>query len=262
MFKILVDDEATKIGKLKEYLFGKEYDEILQMFTNNTVLSVAQISDVREQIALLKDEDQKKELYLKLQEKVPYHNQRNNNQTQYISDRMCNLTSEAMCLEYLGIACPDAEMQFEDYLEQVRIDNNYGDRTTPIARQKVAEYVGACYQYREFKGSFSDNKDKIKEILLPKLESGCAIMLSVWPICKGHLVRLQNVTDAGLIVDDPYGKVKGKADGFDWREACNSGGYDTNSNTFEDNKGDDNLWKWSDIKDVTLKYAEIYCKCE
>lgn len=262
LFKILVDDEAPKLEKLKEYLFGKDYDEIKSIFINNSALTPDEIKEVRGKIVMLKDEDQKKELYLELQQKVPYHNQRNNDQTQYIADRMCNLTSQAMCLEYLGISCPDPNMQFEDYLEQIRADNNYGDRTTSGTRQKVAEYLGACYSKEDYGRTFSEEKEEFKKFALNKLESGCAIMLSVWPSCKGHLVRLQKITNEGIIVDDPYGKVKGKKDGFDWREECNSGGYDANSNTFEDTKGNDNLWKWSDIQDVTLKYVEAYCKCE
>ena len=81
-------------------------------------------------------------------------------------------------------------------------------------------------------------------------------MLSIWPVCKGHLVRLQDVTDSGLIVDDPYGKVTS----FETRENCEEGGYDANPKTTEGSKGEDNLWKWEDMGEVTLKYAEIYCK--
>lgn len=258
VFKILVDDEISKIQKLKEYLFGKEYDEIKEVIISNSVLTPERIKVLREQIEILKDENQKKELYLELQAKVPYHNQRNNNQSQYIADRMCNLTSEAMCLEYLGISCPDPEMQFEDYLEQIRADHNYGDRTIPIARQMIAEYLGACYDKKDYGNTFSVAKERLRNFVLMKLQSGCAIMLSVWPICKGHLVRLQNITDEGLIVDDPYGKVID----FMLRENCNNGGYDVNSKKEENSKGNDNLWRWSDIKDVTIKYVETYCKCK
>jgi len=258
VFKIIVDDEVSKIGKLKDYLFGMKYDEIKAILKNNSVLTPDEIKNVREQIEMLKDKEQKKELYLELQEKVPYHNQRNNDQEQYISDRMCNLTSEAMCLEYLGISCPTADMQFEDYLEQLRKDNNYGDRTTQGARQKVAEKLGACYSNEKFDGTFSTEKEELKMFILSKLQSGCAVMLSVWPACKGHLVRIQNVTNEGLIVDDPYGMVTN----FKTREDCNSGGYDTNSTTDENSKGSDNLWKWGDIKDITVKYVEVYSKCK
>lgn len=44
----------------------------------------------------------------------------------------------------------------------------------------------------------------LMDFVKPRLESGCAVMLSVWPSCKGHLVRVQNITDEGIIVDDPF----------------------------------------------------------
>ena len=149
-------------------------------------------------------------------------------------------------------------MQFEDYLEQVRIENNYGDRTTQGARKKLAVHLGVCYDKKDYGNTFSTDKEKLKDFVLSKLESGCSIMLSVWPACKGHLVRVQNITDEGVMVDDPYGKVTD----FVTRENCNSGGYDSNSNTTENSKGSNNLWKWDDIKDITVKYVEVYCKCE
>ena len=254
-------DQNTKdmwlkyLGILREAIDGKSIEEI---FEDYDILTPAEINQVREQIEQLEDGEKKEEHYLTLQEKVPYHNQRNNDQTQYVSDRMCNLTSEAACFEYLGISCPDGDMQFEDYLEQVREDNNYGARTTQNAREKVAEHIGACYDKKSYGGTFSEEKDKLKDFALPKLKEGSAVMVSVWPGCKGHLVRLQSITDDGLIVDDPYGKVTD----FDTREACNSGGYDANSKTEENSKGNDNLWKWDDIKNVTIKYVEIYSKCE
>lgn len=286
LFKIVVDDDTSKIGKLKEYLYGKggSYESLSKLFNDKSVLTPSEIKDVREQIESLKNEEQKKELYLNLQEKVPYHNQRNNNAivseedegkvaiewdkngkpvsyrdytSQEVSDRMCNLTSESMCLEYLGISCPNPNLQFENYLEQVRVNNDYGLRTAPLTRQQVAKKVGACYEYKGLMGTFYDNKEKIKEILLPKLKLGYSIMLSVWPECKGHLVRLQNITEDGILVDDPYGKVTN----FILRQNCQSGGYDSNSKTEENSIGKANLWKWSDIESITVKYAEIYFKC-
>jgi Fibronectin type III domain len=260
IYKIIVEDEASKIEKLKVYLYGKggSYESISKLFNDSSVLTPVKIKDVREQIESLKNEEQKKELYLELQKKVPYHNQRNNNQEQSLSDRMCNLTSEAMCLEYLGISCPKSNMQFEDYMEQIRKDKKFGDRTTLIARQKVAEYLGACSDKKSYENTFSNAKDNLSDYINLKLKSGCAVMIGVWPICKGHLVRVQNVTNEGLIIDDPYGKVTD----FNAREKCKSGRYDTNSKTEEISKGSDNLWKWNDIKDITIKYVEVYCKCK
>ncbi|MDO4230483.1 MAG: hypothetical protein Q4C98_11770 [Capnocytophaga sp.] len=45
------------------------------------------------------------------------------------------------------------------------------------------------------------------------------------------------------------------------RERCEKGGYDGNSTTEENSKGNNNLWKWEDINDITVKYIEIYSKC-
>jgi hypothetical protein len=262
--KILLYDEEDNFGEklnaLKKYLYGDipigVEVRITEVFRAD-ILTAAEIKDVRELIAQVEDEEKKKELYLKLQEKVPYHNQRNNDQVQDVSDRMCNLTSESMCFEYLGISCPDPNKQFEDYLEQIREDNNYGERTTQGARKQIAEKLGVCYSNETYGGTFSQEKENLKEFALSKLQSGCSLMLSVWPSCKGHLVRVQNVTGEGLIVDDPFGEVTN----FETREDCNSGGYDSNSKTEENSKGSDNLWKWDDIKDITIKYVEVYCKC-
>jgi len=149
-------------------------------------------------------------------------------------------------------------MQFEDYLEQIRENNNYGDRTTQGARQKVAEFLGVCFDKKDYGNTFSDEKERIKEFILSKLQSGCAVMISVWPVCMGHLVRVQNITNEGIIVDDPYGKVKD----FKIRQDCKSGGYDLNSKIDENSKGNNNLWKWEDIEDITVKYVEVYCKCK
>ena len=238
---------------LREPIDGKTLEEI---FDEYEVLTPDEISQVRKEIEKLEDKDKKGEHYLTLQEKVPYHNQRNNDQIQDVSDRMCNLTSEAACFEYLGISCPENDMQFEDYLEQLREDNEYGVRTSVGARDSLAKHLGASYTKIDYYAKVSAKKEDIKSDLLPKLKEGCAVMISVWPGCKGHLVRLQSITGDGLIVDDPYGKVTD----FDTREACNSGGYDANSKTEENSKGNDNLWKWDDIKNITIKYAEIYSK--
>src|SRR5690606_31138384 len=149
LFKILIDDYSKK-EDLKDYLFGKDYDYIKNILDKKDELTPQEIKDIRSKIKELTDTEQKKELYLELQTKVPYHNQRNNEQTQYIADRMCNLTSQAMCLEYLGLSCPDSNMQFEDYLEQMREDNNYGARTTQTARQKIAENLNVYYSKEDY----------------------------------------------------------------------------------------------------------------
>jgi hypothetical protein len=280
LFKILVDDEDSKIGKLKDYLFGKEYDEIKAIFTNNSVLTSDEIKVVRAQIAVLKDEEQKKELYLELQEKVPYRSQRDNESpatdediannswmtTHNIStagDIMCNLTSQVMCLEYLGVSppckgCPtscNSYTQFEDYIECLRVDKGFDHRGQANTREDLSElFDNVSYEFVNL-GTYE--KAVLESKLKTSLENGCSVLISAF----GHIVRLQAITKDGLVVDDPYGKVvnfsqsgvtpKYKKDGKDYR----------NDKDFTDKEGEDNVWKWTDLSTNNLKinYAEIYC---
>jgi uncharacterized protein YvpB len=231
-------------------IWGNDWEKLME----KEVLTPQEIAEARKEIEKIEDEEERGEAYLKLQEKVSPRNQRNNSH-QSIADVMCNLTSEAMCFEYLGISCPDDTLQFEDYLENIRINNGYGERTTPAARDSIAAYLDVYYSYETMGGTFSQKKEILKNYVLLKLKSGCSVMMSVWPICKGHLVRVINVTDEGIIVDDPYGKVTD----FISRENCNGGGYDLNSKTSESSKGGHNLWKWVDLNNITVKYIESYC---
>jgi hypothetical protein len=254
--KVIVKESEQK--KLERYLFPAPEGSLQALLEEDRTLTVDEIADIRENYIKSLPEDQQAEAYLELQMKVPYHNQRDNNQEQYVADRMCNLTSEAMCFEYLGISNPNPDMQFEDYLEQIRIENGYGDRTTQGARAKLAKHLGVCYDKENFNDKFSQKRTDLESYILPKLKSGYSVMLSVWPDCKGHLVRVLNIDSEGITVDDPYGRVTD----FVTRENCSGSGYDLNSETAEDNKGDNNLWLWSDLANITVKYVEIYYNCD
>ncbi len=218
--------------------------------------------------------------FIKLQMKVPYHSQRDNisptteedlNNNSWMNtynvttagDIMCNLTSEAMCLEYLGIEAPCSDCsgcntytQFEDYMECIRVDKAFDNRGEGSTRKKLAElFDGVSYTYEDIQSS--DQTD-ITLILKSYLENGCSVMLSAF----GHMVRLQEITDTGLVVDDPYGKVvdfsasgctaKYKKDGKDYR----------NDEDFTNKEGENNVWKWADLENNNLNigYAEVYCK--
>ena len=269
--------EIHTIEKLIEIwnaLFKSEDFKKLQQIEE---LTPKEIRGYRDYIKTL-PEDERADWYLELQKKVPYHNQRDNeslateedveNNSSWLNDGdtagdiMCNLTSEAMCLEYLGITCPDSSMQFEDYLEQLRIENDFEKRTNYKARKSLANELGVCYEKKDFDAKFCAKKEAFIKYCSDKLAEGSAIMISVWPACKGHLVRLQAIEENGIVVDDPYGKVKGKTEGFDWRENCNSGGYNKNEKTAESTIGSNVKWEWTDIADVTIKYVEVYSICK
>ncbi|MFN4257591.1 MAG: hypothetical protein ACK4Q5_21625, partial [Saprospiraceae bacterium] len=104
------------------------------------------------------------------------------------------------------------------------------------------------------KGSASNSLGEKKskkwylDTFLPDLQSGAGIMLSF----EGHVVRLENVTESGFIIDDPYGKMNPVK-----REENNGGGWDaTNSKRDDKDKkivGKDNVWTWEQIEKIALK---------
>jgi hypothetical protein len=168
-----------------------------------------------------------------------------------------------MCLEYLGVSQPctncfsdcDSCSQFEDYLECIRVKNELDHRKETTTRKKLAE----LFNDLSFKSVSLDTYEKIdiENKLKPSLENGCSVLISAF----GHIVRLKDITDEGLIVDDPYGKVvdfsqsgstaKYKKDGKDYR----------NGKDFSEEEGKNNVWKWTELSanKVVIKSAEIYC---
>ncbi len=252
----------------------------LEELMSKSTLTVQEIAEVRKIIETIEDDEKRAEAYLELQMKAPYHNQRDNESpateeditnnswmtTYNIStagDIMCNLTSQAMCLEYLGVSSPcsncssecDSYSQFEDYLECIRVDNEFDHRGKPATRKKLAELFDnlSCNPVELNTYEKIDIEAKLK----PSLKNGCSVLISAF----GHIVKLKGITDEGLIVDDPYGKVvdfsqpgstpKYKKDGKDYR----------NGKDFSEEEGKNNVWKWTELSTNKVKIvsAEIYC---
>ncbi|MCP4438790.1 MAG: peptidoglycan-binding protein [Aureispira sp.] len=185
-----------------------------------------------------------------------------------IGDIQCNLTSLSMVLESLGISNPEGGMQFEDYLEKKGRDMskamdgdgdgkadgdvNYFLRDNPFGADEydwdgvmdaesigwgdVAQEMGAKVD-QLIKDKVCD-KDWFVENVLPRLDVGQGIILSI----HGHVVRLQDMNKEGLIIDDPYGKLNVARGGFE--ENNGQGEIDEQA----DNVGEDNIWKWADVK--------------
>jgi hypothetical protein len=238
--------------------------------------SAKEIGLAREKIKKEEGVEKRGDLYQILQKKVIYRNQRNNltdgansqdvNANQYdrvrkigdrIGDIMCQLTALAMCLEYVGIKNREPEKfpQFEDYLEDLRVKRKLPHRTEMDGWGGVAEAAGAKYH------SFNPGNEKSGWIsqVLPRLRAGNAIMMSI----SGHIVRVQDVTKNGIIVDDPFGygihvtyskDKKGKlVQSFDWEK-----GNDWKTENGAGARGEDNLWSWDFIRERgTFWVAEI-----
>ncbi len=217
-------------------------------------LSTSQINDVRMLISTLSDETRKGDLFEALQAKTIYRSQRDNqirNANGLVETRagqMCNLTSLAMCLDYLGIFNPYPHLQqLEDALEHVRVLNSLPPRTTSDGWGGVARLMGANVIF--LGTNVSQPQGWYMNTVRPALRAGHAVMMSA---C-GHIVRLQAVTNEGLIIDDPYGRARmlpnaGCSDGRWQYSAWNE--YQVPGQTV----GEDNLWTWNDVAPHCMRW--------
>jgi peptidoglycan hydrolase-like protein with peptidoglycan-binding domain len=212
-------------------------------------LSIEEIKRARELINEVTDEQKRGDLYEALQAKVEYHNQRDNQSTSggsKIGDVMCNLTSLAMALSYLGVPNPDPSKQYEDALEDIRVEKKLPARTTSEGWGGVAKELGVTAEFLGY--NLVKDKDWYMANVDPKLREGYAVMMSI----SGHIVRMQDVTEEGLIIDDPYGVVNLKS-GEGWS-------YDSDKKNAKEagvegsNRGEDSLWKWDAVKVHNMRW--------
>jgi hypothetical protein len=105
----------------------------------------------------------------------------------------------------------------------------------------------------------SKNKKWWKSNVGTRIESGYGIMMSI----KGHIVRLQNVTDNGLVVDDPYGRLNlqkrfenGKKGGYE-KYNKSEWGWTSEGAT---NEGEDNVWPWATVEKYAMWWIASFKK--
>ncbi|WP_245971674.1 C39 family peptidase [Calidithermus terrae] len=246
-----------------------DLDQLMGFKRKTPRYSVDQIQEARRRISLVKDEIERGNLYLLLQTKVIYRNQRDNNSTENgskIGWKMCNLTSLAMALEVLGIKNPDQKKQFEDALEDYGRKNiRYWNRESPGNNgwKGLAEslYVKIDGQRYDVSVKFLLNpgansrmpQDWWETTVLPELKSGNSIIMSV----RGHIVRLQGMNNVGLVVDDPNGladlSTYGGSDPITAMYSTNKERTNyANANAKEGSvgegaKGEDNVWPWRSV---------------
>lgn len=240
-------------------------DKLVGLAHQTPHYTAEQIKQARDLIVQEKNATKRGELFLLLQGKVEYHNQRNNASTggtnldaennrtgKKIGDVMCNLTSLAMALETLGISNPEPDKypQYEDYLEHVGRDK-YGKKFARTGDwQGVASAMGAKVTII---GSGYLKKSWWETKALPKLQEGNGMMMSI----TGHIVRVQDVHDDGLIIDDPYGKVDLK-EGTGW-------GYKGSKNAADSESGkgvigENSVWAWNKVEKHSMKWVGVVSK--
>jgi hypothetical protein len=213
-------------------------------------LSPDEMTAAREKIAALSDAAQREQLFLDLQAKVAYHSQRDNASKDHdkpIGDVMCNLTSLAMCLEYLGVKNPQPQMQFEDYLEQLRVEKVGKPRTDVSGWGQVAKLMGVQFEF--VKGAGINNRAWYEGNVKPHLAAGEAVMCSI----KGHICRIQGMSPQGIVADDPYGHSKLLAgDAHSWKLGTNKPGGAT------PNAGEDITWPWEDVEKHNIPWVAAF----
>jgi hypothetical protein len=231
-------------------------------------LTPEEINIARTFIARNPDLSKQAEMYEKLQQKPAYQSQRDNQYEQQVTEKgqtkkvrietaggnMCNLTSLAMSLSYLGIPNPYPVMQYEDALEKIRVDNKYPARSDASGWGKVAEYMGVdheifAWNVKQGKAWYEKNVEE------QHLRKGHAVMMSI----TGHIVRIQAVTEAGLVVDDPYGKSKldsGKKRSF---TTINKSEWQSKKEGAS-NEGEDNVWSWDAVKAHSMLWIAYFIR--
>ncbi len=233
--------------------------EILNLDTSLTFcyFSAVQIKGIRKAIDKLGNNEDKIKAYRVLQYFVEYNSQRDA-KYKSLADTMCNVTSESMALQYLGQMnpAPDPNMKMEDFMMTMIRDilkQGDGARLDVDTRMKIANELGIKGKYEWVGTIFEMNKHK--QILEDKLNKGYGVCMSV----LGHIVRVVDVNDIGIILDDPYGRIQS----FKIRkDKGDRGGYEGGQNS-RDNlilKGESNLWTWKQLKDdkIIFKRYEWY----
>jgi uncharacterized protein YvpB len=148
--------------------------------------------------------------YIKLP--IPYKSQRDN---EINPDGSCNVTSLAMCLEFLGAQRKENDGQFEDEL-YAYAERNGLSRHDPHDLALIVKAYGCRDTFRS-----DATIDQVKEWLA----DGKPAVVHGYFTDFGHIVVFAGYDKSGFLVHDPYGEW------YSW-------GYDRNEPGWYDNKGE------------------------
>ncbi|MBD2039231.1 C39 family peptidase [Microcoleus sp. FACHB-672] len=127
---------------------------------------------------------------------VPYKSQLDN---WHNPSGSCNVTSLAMCLEFLKAERNSRYFrfeQFEDELYQYALDNNLS-RHDPQDLAKIVRAYGCCDNFKD-----NGNIEEVKEWLA----GGNPCVTHGYFTSFGHIIVIVGYDDGGFIVHDPYGE--------------------------------------------------------
>lgn len=217
-------------------------------------LTPDQIQHARSMIAQL-PVAQQGHYYLLLQSKPEYQNQRDNKTKQEVgSGGTCNLTSVAMCLEYLGVPNPKPKLQYDEALCAVAAEHGWHDLTQHSTWSKVAKQLGVQMNVVREGGHQLGRPFWESDVRDKHLRAGHSVLCSI----TGHIVRVQAVAADGLVVDDPYGHevlLPGTKHRFDAR---NRGKAQDSASGHAQNEGEDNVWPWQNVESHTFGWVYAF----
>lgn len=227
-------------------------------------LTADEIAEARRLIAQ-EPESSQGALYEQLQVKTAYSNQRNNDTSLETADGgTCALTAVSMALSYLGVKNPYPEMDFDEALVKIATDDNLGDIKGVDCWTKVAAKLGVN-NVEVFASSVKKNRSWWESTVDDGyLRKGYGVVMSL----DGHVVRLEGVADAGLVVDDPYGASKLSGRTFDDNDDgvadrpkysfVDSNDADGADGSNSGNAGEDTGYPWADVEKYTFKYLVAF----
>ncbi|MBL7792405.1 MAG: VCBS repeat-containing protein [Saprospiraceae bacterium] len=236
-------------------LLGHESPGVAEIRDERGRYSPERITEFRNYINTVKTPKERAVLFGFLQKKVGYHSQRDNLftevtynskkvDTKMIGDVMCNLTSLAMSLEYLGVPNPKGRSwQYEDALESIRYDSGLPKRTSSDGWGGVAAKLGVKVTFLDYSFGKNSNKNWFEQTVKPELDQGKAVMMSI----GGHIIRVQAITDQGIVVDDPYGRSTLGKEG--------NRSFARNNSEKNPNAGEDTFYSWADVEKHKMNWV-------
>ncbi|SKB13869.1 conserved hypothetical protein [Planktothrix sp. PCC 11201] len=163
---------------------------------------------------------------------VPYKSQQDNT---IDPDGSCNVTSIAMCLEYLKIPRKHSEGQFEDELYNYALNQGL-DWQAGDALAKIVRDYGAKDHF-----TTTATIEQVKDWLA----NGNPAVVHGYFTKRGHIIALVGYDSQGFIVHDPYGE---------WF----ADGYDRNEPDGNDEKGKFIHYSYGMIKDNCIPDGQFF----
>ncbi|NJO02030.1 MAG: hypothetical protein HC880_10345 [Bacteroidia bacterium] len=241
------ESEVIKNIHLLRQTVGQKFET----FMSKEELSPEQIKLARAYITQLADPKAQGDCYEKLQYKVPYFNQRDSAHPG-VGDSMCNMSSMAMGLALFGVSNPKPDIQYDDAVEQIRVDHYPSYKRTGEGQFRISNHFGYKYESLDGKGSEtglwggkeSYSYDWYVQHALPHLRKGNSITIGIALGEHGHIVHLLGITKQGLSVHNPYGRVDFEQ--TDYAKAMNN--FANTREGVGSDKGKKEFWSFEAIK--------------